>query len=489
MHPPGEYRETAHGGLAKNRLSRIFTLPMTSPAPLPSKPLLPVIAALFLPLSAFAAAPAVVTDPPTTPLSPEEALKHFHIEDGYRLEVVLSEPEIAEPVVAAFDGNGRMFVAEMRTYMQDIDGKNQMDPVSRVSMHTDTDGDGTYDKHTVFIDKLLLPRMILPLDDRLIVCETNTLDFYSYRDTDGDGVADQKELFFKGGPRGGNLEHQPSGLIWGMDNWMYITTDPFRLRITPEGVVKGSTSNNGGQWGLTQDDYGKPWFTNAGGERGPLNFQTHIAYGGFTLPGEFAPGFKEVWPVVGLADVEGGPNRFRAEDKTLNHFTATCGQEIYRGDKLPDLRGDLLFAEPVGRLIRRARVQLQEGVVTLSNPYEKSEFIRSTDPNFRPVNMVTAPDGSLYIVDMYRGIIQEGSWVRPGATCAIRWSSMGWIRTSGAAVFTGSSAKRLRPLNSRGCSRKPRTSSSPTSRTRTAGGAILRRSCSSCAAINPSCLS
>jgi hypothetical protein len=82
-------------------------------------------------------------------------------------------------------------------------------------MHTDTDGDGIYDKTHVFIDKLLLPRMILPLDDRLIVCETNTLDFYSYRDTDGDGVADQKELFYKGGPRGGNLEHQPSGLIWG----------------------------------------------------------------------------------------------------------------------------------------------------------------------------------------------------------------------------------------------------------------------------------
>jgi mono/diheme cytochrome c family protein len=308
-----------------------------------------------------------------------------------------------------------MFVAEMRTYMQDIDGTNQMDPVSRISMHTDTDGDGTYDKHTVFIDKLLLPRMILPLDDRLIVCETNTLDFYSYRDTDGDGVADQKELFYKGGPRGGNLEHQPSGLIWGMDNWLYLTTDGVRLRMTPDGVVKDSIANNGGQWGLTQDDYGKPWFTNAGGERGPLNFQAHIAYGSFALPGEFAENFREVWPLVGLADVEGGARRFRPEDKTLNHFTATCGQEIYRGDKLPDLRGDLLFAEPVGRLIRRARVQLEEGVVKLSNPYEKSEFIRSSDPNFRPVNMVTAPDGSLYIVDMYRGIIQEGNWVRPGS--------------------------------------------------------------------------
>jgi hypothetical protein len=132
------------------------------------------------------------------------------------------------------------------------------------------------------------------------------------------------------------------------------------------------------------------------------------------LPDEFAPGFKEVWPLVGLAGRGRRAEALPREDKTLNHFTATCGQEIYRGDQLPELRGDLFFAEPVGRLIRRAKVEQKDGVITLSNPYEKSEFIRSTDPNFRPVNMVTAPDGSLYIVDMYRGIIQEGSWVQPG---------------------------------------------------------------------------
>jgi mono/diheme cytochrome c family protein len=104
-------------------------------------------------------------------------------------------------------------------------------------------------------------------------------------------------------------------------------------------------------------------------------------------------------------------------DKSLNHFTGTCGPDIYRGDHLPaDLRGDLLFCEPVGRLIRRAKVEVKEAFTSLSNAYdkEKSEFIRSTDPNFRPVNIVTAPDGTIYIVDMYRGIIQEGNWVRPG---------------------------------------------------------------------------
>ncbi len=377
----------------------------------------PLALAALIPFAMAGAASEIVIDPPTAPLSPEDTLDTFRIEDGYRLELVLSEPQIKEPVVAVFDGNGRMFVAEMRTYMQDIDGGNQMDPVSRVSMHEDTDGDGSYDRHTVFIDKLMLPRMILPLDDRLLVCETNTLDIYSYRDTDGDGVADEKKLFHAGGKRGGNLEHQPSGLIWAQDNWLYMTYEKYRLRLDSEGVVKGSTASNGGQWGLTQDDYGKPWFVSAGSERGPVNFQTHIAYGAYNFPGQFAPGFEEVWPLVGMADVQGGPKRFRPDDKTLNHFTATCGQEIYRGDSMPDLRGNLLFAEPVGRLIRRATVETRDGATVLTNPYGngKSEFIRSTDPNFRPVNMVTAPDGSLYIVDMYRGIIQEGNWVRKGS--------------------------------------------------------------------------
>ena len=359
------------------------------------------------------------TSPPATTatpyLSPEEELKKIILPEGYRLELVVSDPIIKEPVVAKFDGNGRMYVAEMRTYMQDIDGKNELVPRGRVSLHWSSKGDGVYDKHTVFVDNLLLPRMILPLADGLLVNETDSNDLWLYRDTDGDGVADKKDLFYAGGTRGGNLEHQQSGLVWDLDNWMYMSVNSYRLRLEGTNVLREPTAPNGGQWGICQDDFGKLWFVNAGGELGPVNFQEPIVYGAFSVRNQFAPGFTEVWPLVGLADVEGGVRRFRPEDKTLNHFTATCGNEIFRGDRLPsDLRGDLLFAEPVGRLIRRAKVEVKDGLTYLSNPYEKSEFIRSTDPNFRPVNMMTAPDGTLYIVDMYRGIIQEGNWVRPG---------------------------------------------------------------------------
>ena len=160
--------------------------------------------------------------------------------------------------------------------------------------------------------------------------------------------------------------------------------------------AKASPRVGGGQWGMSRDDYGKPWFVNAKGDLGPVHFQQPFTYGRFTVKGELAEGFEEVWPLVGLADVQGGPQRFRPTNKTLNHLTAACGGEIFRGDRLPvDLRGDLLFAEPVGRLIRRTKIEIHEGVTRLRNAYDKSEFIRSTDPNFRPVNLVTAPDGTL----------------------------------------------------------------------------------------------
>jgi mono/diheme cytochrome c family protein/glucose/arabinose dehydrogenase len=388
-------------------------------------PFIVAVAALF---AASSAAPAADLKPipqpntfepapPVKALPPAETIKATQLPPGYRLETVLSEPDIKEPVAIAFDGDGRIFVAEMRTYMQDVDATGEHDPVSRVSLHWSSKGDGVYDKHTVFADKLLLPRILLPLDKgRVLIGETDTNDLYIYSDTDGDGVSDKKDLFYQGGPRGGNMEHQPSGPVWALDNWLYTTYNAYRLRWSPDGQTqKEATAPNGGQWGVSQDDWGKTWFVNAGGEKGPTNFQTGIVYGGFNTKDQFTPGYDEVWPIVGLGDVQGGERRYRPEDGTVNHFTATCGGEIYRGDKLPELRGDLFFGEPVGRLARRTKIEVKDGITILSNPHEKSEFIRSTDPLFRPVNFNTAPDGTLFITDMYRGIIQEGNWTKEGS--------------------------------------------------------------------------
>jgi mono/diheme cytochrome c family protein/glucose/arabinose dehydrogenase len=389
--------------------------------PLPTRHLILVLASGFsvLPVCGVDKPDEFSPQPPVKALSPEAELKTFQLPAGYRMELVLSEPHIKEPVACAFDGNGRLFVAEMRSYMQDIDGTDEMKANGRVSLHWSSKGDGVLDKHTVFADNLLLPRILLPLGEgACVIGETNTLDLYLYTDTDGDGVSDKKELWFKGGPRGGNLEHQPSGLLWAIDNGLYSTYNAYRLRWTPAGVRKEATAPNNGQFGLGQDNHGKIYFMNGGGETGPQSFQVPTLYGMFNPRAQFAKGFDVVWPASGVRDFQGGPARVREPEGTLNHFTATAGAEIYRGDRLPaELRNELFFGEPAGRLVRRARVESRDGLITLSNPYQeqKSEFLRSTDLCFRPINMNTAPDGALYIVDMYRGIIQEGNWVREGS--------------------------------------------------------------------------
>ena len=165
-------------------------------------------------------------------LSIEESQKSIELQDDYSLDLVLSDPHISEPVAMTWDGNGALYVVEMRTYMQDADATGEKSRKSRISRHEDTNGDGKYDKHTVFIDDLLLPRFALTLDDRIMVGVTDTLDLWTYRDTDGDGVADEKVKVYEGGKRGGNMEHQPSGLRWNVDNWLYLTYENKRYRFT-----------------------------------------------------------------------------------------------------------------------------------------------------------------------------------------------------------------------------------------------------------------
>ena len=355
--------------------------------------------------------------PPIKALTPEEQAARFILPPGYRLELVLSEPDIVNPSAIAFDGNGRLYVNEMRSYMLDADGRGQLDPVSRISVHESTKGDGRFDRHSVFVDTLVLPRFVLPLDGRsILTMETNTDDIFKYTDTNGDGVAETKELFYSGAGRRGNLEHQQSGFVWGLDNWIYSTYNAFRFRWTPGGILREPTGPNYGQWGLTQDDNGKMWFVDAGGEKGPMNFQVPIVYGSFSTADQYEPGFEMTWPAPGISDTQGGMERVRMPVGSLNHLTAACGPDIFRGDRLPaDMRGDLLFAEPVGRMIRRSKIVVSEGLTQLRNAYPYSEFILSTDPLFRPVNMMTAPDGTLYIVDMYHGVIQESEWTPRGS--------------------------------------------------------------------------
>jgi mono/diheme cytochrome c family protein/glucose/arabinose dehydrogenase len=362
--------------------------------------------------------PEIVMEAPSDFLSPAESMETFYLPEGYKIELVASEPMINEPVAIAWDGNGRMYVAQMETYMQNVDGDGTDEPISRIMLLEDTDGDGKMDKSSVFIDSLLLPRMILPLDDRLLVNETYSYNLTSYRDTDGDGIADEIiPMYTHPDRRGGNLEHQQSGLVWNLDNWIYTTYNPMRFRYA-QGELLVDTLDNmpSGQWGLTQDDLGHMYYSAAGSENPAYGFQQHTVYGNVTPEGRLSEGFVEPWPIVGTPDVQGGGDLRLREDGTLNYFTGVAGQEIYRGHRLPpEAYGDLFIPEPVGRLIRRAKVKNENGKKVLYNAYDKAEFMASTDLNFRPIQAKTGPDGALYIVDMYRGIIQESNWTREGS--------------------------------------------------------------------------
>ncbi|MES2795999.1 MAG: c-type cytochrome [Bacteroidota bacterium] len=355
---------------------------------------------------------------PVQPLSVEEEQKQFLLQPGYKIEPILTEPAIQQPAAISFDGNGRMYVLELRSYMLDADSKNELEPTSRISRWEDKNNDGVYEKGTTFVDNLIFPRFVLPYGkDCILTMESDADIVYKYTDTNGDGKADKKEFFTNKYGRSGNVEHQQAFMYYGMDNWLYSTVNAFRVRETPNGVIREKTGFNRAQWGVTHDSDGKMWFQ--GGASGlPSYFQFPIHYGNFEVPDQYAKGFDVPWgAAIKLGDMQGGMDEIRQPDGSLNRVTGSAGNDVFRGDRLADnLVGQYFYGEPVARIVRQINPVVTEGLTTLHNVYQdqKSEFIRSTDPLFRPVDMTTAPDGTMYITDMYHGIIQEGQWTQKG---------------------------------------------------------------------------
>lgn len=362
--------------------------------------------------------------PPVVPLPVDEQLNKFLLQPGYKLEPVLTEPQVQQPGAISFDGNGRMYVLELRTYMLTADSKGTLDPVSGISRWEDKDNDGVYETGGIFVDSLVFPRFVLPFGpNSVLTMESNADNVYLYTDTDNDGRADKKEFFTDNFGRAGNVEHQQAFLYWGMDNWLYSTVNPFRVRWTPDGVIREATASNHAQWGISHDDDGKLWFQ--GGSNGlPSYFQFPVHYGDYIVENNFAEGFDIPWGApVFVADMQGGMAAVRMPEGTLNRVTGAAGNDVFRGHRLPkDLYGQYFYGEPVARIVRQVNPVVNEGLTILHNVYqeEQSEFIRSTDPLFRPVDMATAPDGTMYIVDMYHGIIQEGEWTPVGSYLRVK---------------------------------------------------------------------
>ncbi|GAB4015202.1 DUF7133 domain-containing protein [Spirosoma koreense] len=358
------------------------------------------------------------TNPPVDPLSPEASIKKMQLPPGFHVELVASEPMIQEPVALAWDGNGRLYVAEMNTYMKDANASGEYEPTSRIKRLEDTDGDGRMDKSTIFVDSLVLPRVILPVGDQLLVGITNVQHIWSYRDTNGDGKADEKKIVFKNDALDSrNLEHQNGGLLWNLDNWIYPTRDNLRYKYKNGKLIADTLVDNMiGQWGMTSDNYGRLFYSEAGPGLPAVQIQQNPAYGALNFTDQYAEEFTQPWPIIGNVDAQGGREALRKEDNTLHKFTSGCGQSIFRGDRLPaDMQGDYFIAEPVGRIIKRGKVLNRNGKVYIQDAYKQKDWLASADMNFRPINTYTGPDGCFYIVDMYHGIIQESEWTKPGS--------------------------------------------------------------------------
>lgn len=353
--------------------------------------------------------------PPAPVLTPDEALEAFVLQPGFRVELVASEPLIQDPVAMDFDEDGRIWVVEMQTFMPNVDGEGEIAPGSRVVVLEDTTGDGVMDKSTPYLENLVLPRSIRLVEGGVLVGEPPNLWFT--RDTNGDGRADEKTLISDNySHREANPEHGANGLLYGLDNWIHDAMSDvgsFRM-IEGEWVLRPIVKR--GQWGISHDDYGRH-FTNNNSHHLRVDLVPNHYYPRNPNLRTGAGIFEQVDPnrIVWPARINPGVNRrlHLRDDGRLREFTAACAPLVYRGDRYPDeYVGNVFVAEPAGHFIRRTVLEEDEnGLITGRNAYEKDEFLASTDERFRPVNLYTAPDGTLYVLDMYRGILQHRQFV------------------------------------------------------------------------------
>ena len=350
--------------------------------------------------------------PPAPVLSPAEALKAFKLEKGFRIELVASEPMIQSPIAISFDDQGRMFVVEMRGYMNDVDGAGEQDPSGRVSLLEDTRGTGRMDKATAFADGLVMPRSVLAVNGGALIGESPNLFFF--KDTKGTGIADVRTVVATDyGTRGGQPEHMANTPTWAMDNRIWSAGYGTSFRLTAGAWQKGAGLGRG-QYGLCQDDVGRLYY----------NYNSDLLRTDLLPAGAFArnPLLREVtsinsrvvanqavFPIHPTPGVNRGYDASTLRpDGTLAKATATCGAVVYRGDLFgPAFRGNAFIPEPAANVVKRIVLTEKDGVVTGEAAVPGREFLASTDERFRPVQVVNGPDGAIYIVDMYRGIIQH----------------------------------------------------------------------------------
>ncbi len=362
------------------------------------------------------------------PMSPSESLAAIRVSPEMRVELVAAEPEVMDPIDVSWGPDGRMWVVEMADYPLGMDTAGT--PGGRIRVLTSTRGDGKYDRSTIFAENLRFPTSAVVWRDGVIVAAAPDILFL--QDTDGDGRADKTTRLFTGLGEG-NQQHMANGLRWGMDGWLYLANGGTRgkivsarsgvsiemggdVRIRPdEGIAEPQSGRS--QFGRNRDDWGS-WFGNNNAnplwhyalEDHYLRRNPYLAPPNSTLTVPEIPGAARVYPVSHTLARFNSPGGF-------NHFTSACSPVIYRDDLLgAEYYGNVFVCEPVHNLVHREIVR-PKGVTFSSRraPAEQtSEFLASADNWSRFTSARAGPDGALYVVDMYRKVIEHPQYI-PGA--------------------------------------------------------------------------
>ena len=414
-------------------------LAFTDPAPKPGakyRVLAVNTAGLKSALSPPATAVPAALAPDSPPLPPLESMRKIHLSPGFGVELVASEPLVFDPVAIDWSPDGRLWVVEMADYPLGMDGKGK--PGGRVRVLEDTDGDGRYDKSTWFADGLSFPTGLLTWRDGVIVTAAPEILFL--RDTNGDGKADSREVLVSGLLEG-NQQLRANGLRWGLDGWVYCAAGGYhrgygagnKIRSTRAGseVAVGALDfrfkpdtgelepeSGPSQFGRNRDDWGH-WFGTQNSR--PLwhyvladrylRRNPHVAAPDPTRQ-VVVPLNPKVWPV------SSPEKRYHTFDEA-GHFTSACAGTIYRDELLfgkssPGIEEMNAFTcEPVHNLVQR-NVITQDGVTFAARRApgeERSDFFASEDRWCRPVMTRTGPDGALWVVDMYRYMIEHPDWL------------------------------------------------------------------------------
>lgn len=360
------------------------------------------------------------------PQSPADSLAAIRVGEGLVVEIAAAEPFVADPVAIDWDARGRMWVVEQPDYPNGMDGKGK--PGGRVRILTDTDGDGRYDRSDLFLEGIPFPTGITCWRGGVLVCAAP--DILYCEDSDGDNRADKVEKLFTGFYTD-NYNARINSLTLGLDNWIHgangllggtihstrtgVDTDIAGrdLRIHPDTgelqLVSGVT-----QQGRTRDDWDN-WF-GCSNSRWIYHFPLPEAYLSRNrhVPGPPPSVYLPADPRSGeLQAVSRQLERFNHPDSQGN-ITSACGLGIYRDDLLgAAYAGNAFIGETAHNLVRRYQLVADGATFAAQRPDGETdrEFFASEDNWSRPVQIRTGPDGALYIVDMYRAVIEHTRWI------------------------------------------------------------------------------